>query len=383
MAETRVGCNINLNNNELLNAVVEKHGNATIPSSPVEGQIYYNTDAKSMFVWTGSVWLDLGDIYDHPNYTPLNPDLNTDGATVLASLSVDAEGHVDGATTRLMTLADLGYTGDTNANHYIHPNEGVDLGGALSGATIISDVNVNAKGHVTGFATRELTPADIGAAVINDSVTNGINTWSSSKIQSELDAINSTVAGALVYKGGYNASTNSPNLDSSPSAGAVVKGYTYTVTVAGTFFSTEVQAGDMIIAETDDPSLESEWTIVNKNIPDIVDATTTDKGIVKLATQALVDAGTDNTTVVTPLTLKQRLDAFFSNARYAQDLGDGVTTDFTITHGLGSSDVVYTLVEKATGNVWWTDTSVVNGNSISVKFNTPPTTNQFRFNVIK
>jgi hypothetical protein len=383
MAETRVGCNINLNNNELLNAVVEKHGNATIPGSPVEGQIYYNTDVKSMFVYTGSVWLDLGDIYDHPEYTALNPDLSTDGATVLASLSINAEGHVDGASTRLMTLADLGFTGDTDANNYVHPNEGVDLGAALAGATVISDVNVNAKGHVTGFATRELTPSDIGAAVINDSVTNSINTWSSTKIQAELDAINSTVAGALVYKGGYNASSNTPNLDSAPTAGTIDKGFTYTVTTAGTFYATEVQVGDMIIAEVDDPSTEADWTIVNKNIPDIVDATTTDKGIIKIATQAMVDTGTDNTTVVTPLTLKQRLDAFFSNVRYGQDLGDGTTTEFSISHNLNSSDIVFSLVEKSSGNVWWTDTSIVNGNTISIKFNTAPTVNQFRVNIIK
>ena len=46
---------------------------------------------------------------------------------------------------------------------YTHPSDGVDLGAALTGASVISDVNVNTAGHVTGFATRALTPANIGA----------------------------------------------------------------------------------------------------------------------------------------------------------------------------------------------------------------------------
>jgi hypothetical protein len=47
---------------------------------------------------------------------------------------------------------------------YTHPSDGVDLGAALTGANVISDVTVNAAGHVTGFATRALTAADVGAA---------------------------------------------------------------------------------------------------------------------------------------------------------------------------------------------------------------------------
>jgi len=49
----------------------------------------------------------------------------------------------------------------TGANLYVHPSDGVDLGAALTGNTVISDVNVNAAGHVTGFATRNLFTDDI------------------------------------------------------------------------------------------------------------------------------------------------------------------------------------------------------------------------------
>lgn len=51
---------INLNQNELQNAVVQNLASA--PGSPVEGQIYYDssTGDKSIYFWDGSNWIDVG-----------------------------------------------------------------------------------------------------------------------------------------------------------------------------------------------------------------------------------------------------------------------------------------------------------------------------------
>lgn len=76
--------------------------------------------------------------------------------------------------------------------------------------------------------------------------------------------VGSQAVKAMDYQGGYDASTNTPDLDTSPLG--IKKGDFYTVTVAGTFFTTAIEAGDALIAEKDDPTLESNWTIVNKNI---------------------------------------------------------------------------------------------------------------------
>lgn len=387
VADITLGANLELNKNELIEAVVQK--SSTAPNNPKEGQIYYNTTNQTIYVSIGgTTWLDLGDIYDHPKFAELTPDLNTNKASVLASLETNDEGHVITASTRLMTLADLGFTGDPDANKYIHFQDGVDFGSATTGATIISDVQVNTEGHVTGFNTRDITPADIGAAVINDSVTDLINTWSSEKIQGKFDVvdgriddINNTIAGALIYKGVYNASTNTPNLDTTPSG--IEVGYTYVVSTNGVFYSEPVQAGDMIIAEVDDPASLSDWSIINKNIPDIVDATTTEKGILKLATQALVDAGSNNTTAVTPLTLKNLLGATITQQSYVANLGDGTTTSYTINHGLGSEDVHVTLKDKSTKKMWLTEIVFTDTNNINVNFNVIPNLNQFRVNISK
>lgn len=51
---------INLNQNELQNAVVQNLASA--PGSPIEGQIYYDSSAgdKSIYFWDGSSWIDVG-----------------------------------------------------------------------------------------------------------------------------------------------------------------------------------------------------------------------------------------------------------------------------------------------------------------------------------
>jgi hypothetical protein len=80
------------------------------------------------------------------------------------------------------------------------------------------------------------------------------------------------VTGALSYQGGYDAATNTPDLDSSPSS-AIKTGWTYTVTADGLFFTEQVRVGDVLIAEQDAPTTLADWTTVQNNI-DLADLTT-------------------------------------------------------------------------------------------------------------
>ena len=79
-------------------------------------------------------------------------------------------------------------------------------------------------------------------------------------------------SGVLIFQGGYNAATNSPDLDSNPSS-SIKKGWSYVVTNDGTFFTEQVRAGDFLIANQDAPTALDEWTTVQSNI-DLASTTT-------------------------------------------------------------------------------------------------------------
>lgn len=192
-----------------------------------------------------------------------------------------------------------------------------------------------------------------------------------------LSDVAAAVVGGMVNKGAYDAATNSPMLDSTPIAG-IKNGWTYTVSVAGTFFTQAVQVGDVVIANADSPTLESQWTILNKNIPDIVAASETAQGIAEIATQAEVTTGTDDTRFVTPLKLRVEL----SNGNWiytAPAFGNGILTSFAFTHGLvgGTTSPTVIITDTTTKMVVQTQVVVTSSTVVTVDFNVAPTANQY------
>lgn len=110
--------------------------------------------------------------------------------------------------------------------------------------------------------------------------------------------VDSVVTGGMTHKGGYNASTNTPALDTgSP---VLSQGDMYTVTVAGTFFTEDVEVGDVLIADVDsvDAASLADWTIVQNNLGAATEST---PGYIELATQTEMNTATDDARAVTPL----------------------------------------------------------------------------------
>jgi hypothetical protein len=96
--------------------------------------------------------------------------------------------------------------------------------------------------------------------------------------------VDDSVVGGLIYQGGYDASSNNPVLDSRGTQIAVSKGWTYTVTADGTFYTETVKIGDVLIAEVDvaaGAGALTDWTTVQSNI-DV--ATATIQGIANFPT---------------------------------------------------------------------------------------------------
>jgi len=86
--------------------------------------------------------------------------------------------------------------------------------------------------------------------------------------------------GQSIFQGGYNAATNTPDLDVSPS-NLIKKGWFWAVTDTGVFFAETVQPGDLIYANQDNPGATfANWVVVQSG-QDIATAGASDGATVK------------------------------------------------------------------------------------------------------
>lgn len=221
---------------------------------------------------------------------------------------------------------------------------------------------------------------------INDGGSATTDLWSADKIATE---IATAVSGGVNYQGGYDANLNSPDLEV-PTAGTIFKGYMYTVTAAGTFFTEQVSIGDVLIAEVDDPASLTDWTIVERNLNS---ATETSEGTTEIATQAEVDLGTDDFRYVTPLKLATwklnkgipsrfavNLDGL-GEASVTRTFAGGVTT-FAVNHNLGTLDVDATVYEIATNEDVVAEVVRVNTNTLNIVFNGSKADGVYRVSIL-
>lgn len=278
---------------------------------------------------------------------------------------------------------------ESGANKYEHPAHSTlnEVGTALTGLSVLSKLVVATNGHVTEARKRTITAAELAAVIFDDSSnTSTTKGWTASKIYQEVgNAIDQAKTGGLQYKGEYDPTTNTPDITTTAAAGEdplILIGYTYVVAVAGTFVTKPVEVGDMIIAKVDDPGTTPEnWQIVNKNIEDVANASTTLKGIIEIATNTEAFAGTATNLAIVPSSLKHVLTKLIGS--FVEAIGDGASTSFTVAHGL-SSEMVHVQVKRVSDNrLIETQVSIPDANNVTVDCNVAPTSGQYEVLVSK
>lgn len=265
--------------------------------------------------WPGSVtWMNGGNA---PTLSTVNNDADlihlftVDGGTTWYgsySLSAAPAGGTVTSVTAGVGLANSGTAADPILDFDFA--ELTDMTGAIAAGTefilqdgttesrkAASEINVGVFDNATAEYVSEndsLVVVDWNWVLDEDTLVSDSATHLATQ-QSIKAYVDSAVASSLTYQGGYNASTNTPDLDTTPSGISV--GDTYTVTAAGNFFTEAVQIGDMLIAEQDNPTLLSHWTVVQDNIGPASEST---PGYIEIATQAEVDGASDTTRAVVP-----------------------------------------------------------------------------------
>ena len=238
--------------------------------------------------------------------------------------------------------------------------------------------------------------------------------------------VDSSNVGQLVFQGGYDATT------SAPTGAGVLQGFTYVVTVAGDnggFWTVPLEIGDLIVANQNNPVDDGDWTEVNKNV---TLASTTIAGIASFSadnfavssagavtiknngvilgtetTGAYVETlatgtGLDNTTgtgegstptvsldfseltraagnefimlidgesVPKKSTPAQAAGVLNSEVTYAAT----ITANATVTHNLGTKDVIVQLYDVTTFDTVYADIDRATTNTVGVSFGTTPT----------
>lgn len=156
------------------------------------------------------------------------------------------------------------YGGDLYGQIQDPAQTGITEVGTLQGGSEFAGIPV---GRAHGGSGTPMTPDPSGDRLVM--FKNSSGNWEYAILGTNLSFSGNTLNAAggssgMNYQGGYDASTNTPDLDTAPSG--VTKGDVYTVTAAGQFFTAEVGIGDTLIAEIDNASAEADWTIVQANI---------------------------------------------------------------------------------------------------------------------
>ena len=253
----------------------------------------------------------------------------------------------------------------------------------LSPISGLGDVTVSAPGLIPYVET-----STASMQFVSEDVALGGGTSSDTVLSSQLAIktyVDNAVVGGLIYQGGYDASTNTPVLDSRGTQIAITQGWTYTVTVDGTFYGEVVKVGDVLIAETNlsaGTGALTDWTTVQSNI-DLATAGTTATAI-----RGLAGFDTDNFTVVNGFVNLKVGDIIPSNIVQSVVAGTAISIDVSdpenpiVTNTLPDQTVVITGSGGATVtgtypnfNISTTDNegveTIVAGTAISVDSTNP------------
>lgn len=368
-------------------------------SSTTAGRTYkVQVDASDNLV-VNVPWADTNTVYTHPTQSAISA--SGTGATVVDGVTVNTLGHTTAVSTRALTLANLGYTGATDANNYSFSL--ADLKTVIQ--TTLSDLTI-------GAGTDTITiPGDL--VVTGTTTTNNVQTVSTSNgVVFEGAAADNFDMTLLSVVSGSSKTVTLPNIagyvpimTTSPGTTAItataaelnhVDGVTSNIqtqlngkqatitgaatTITGSNLTTSralVSDGSGKVAvsavtSTELGLLSGLTTLSGNNTGDEVAATTSVSGIVELATNAETITGTDTSRTVTPAGVAAALDA----KKYVGTIGDGTSDVITLTnatHGLGtdSSSFLIQLLDNS-GYTVFADVQRIGSGSITFTFSSAP-----------
>lgn len=333
--------NINFNKKQLKNAVVDLIDG--VPATPTEGQIWFNTGVttpanKGLYIYKSGSASRLTD----QTMTTQQIVTALEGYGVKINIDVDKLDGYDAsafylATTPLNSIT--APTGSVSLNSQKITNLGTPTANSTDAATT-SYVDDKVAAYVRGLDPKESVnfAYEVPINLVGQNIiVEGIFLTTGMRVLATAQANASTNGIYIVGAGGWVRAT-----DADPVGGTLTLG-------AHTF---EETSGKGYVYKGSDL-----W--------------------VRFDERKVVSAGTGIVVSTVGTTSTISVDTTYVPKRAKSLIGNGSDTQFTLTHGFGTSDVVVSVREVATGAIVLADVTVTSDVQIQIDFDTAPANNAY------
>lgn len=390
---------IDLAKNELQNARIQNLASA--PSSPVAGQVYYNTTDNKLYWYNGSAWVDaMGDEITYATTAEL-ADVDAAAESAGSSTTVPRGDHkhaaavgtpgssAPGDTASAGTASTLARSDHRHGreNHGSAEHSAIPLSALAAPTAAVSFgsqriTNLADPSAAQDAATKAYVDAVKTGLDVKDSVRAATTANITLSGTQTIDGVALSAGDRVLVKDQTTASQN----------GIYVVASDAWSRAADADSSAEVTAGMYVFVEEGTTNGDTGWVLTTNN-PITLGTTalsfakfTSAGDIVAGAgltkTGATLDVGAGTGITVNADDIQVRRDGTNGQhvpLKYAQDVGDGTATSITVTHNLGTKDVIVQVFANSTPFAQVEcDVEHTSTTQVTLKFASAPASNAYR-----